>query len=119
MECPNCRNTQIITFFIEVVPCAHCKEENEVKYNVCQNCNMVWKSVGEEPLSGMVFEDSEITTMMDDGFYNFLNTLSDSDGVPGSMSEMVHKCLKCKTTAFEIEPGLFHCPECGFEWETL
>lgn len=39
--------------------------------------------------------------------------------VQGSMGEIIHRCLHCNTVSYEKEERLWHCPECGFEWETI
>jgi len=36
-----------------------------------------------------------------------------------TMDEVVHRCLKCNSVAFEVMPESFVCSFCGFEWETL
>ena len=33
------------------------------------------------------------------------------------MQEFLHRCIRCGNKAFEIEPKLFKCSDCGFEWE--
>ena len=36
-----------------------------------------------------------------------------------TMEGVVHKCIRCDSTVFEIDNGVFTCPHCGFEWEIL
>ena len=35
------------------------------------------------------------------------------------MQEFLHKCIRCNSKAFEVEPKHFRCSSCDFEWEML
>ena len=32
---------------------------------------------------------------------------------------LTHRCLQCNEIVYEKEKNLWHCPECGFEWEVI
>lgn len=34
-----------------------------------------------------------------------------------TMFELVFKCIKCDSIAYEVEKGSYYCPKCGFKWE--
>ena len=36
-----------------------------------------------------------------------------------SMSDYVHKCLQCESTAVDVDDGRYKCIDCGFEWEVV
>lgn len=114
MICVNCGSENISSFFTELIPCGHCDEINEINYNVCKECSLVWKSVGDQPVEGTVFSDPGLGDMIGDTLDEFMQLIGDS---PGTMHEVVHHCLKCNTISYEIKPQFFHCPDCGFEWE--
>jgi hypothetical protein len=118
MKCLNCNKDNIIVFFNEVVPCAHCHEDNDISYNVCEDCGLVWKSIDGQALSGVIFSEPELGGMLGDSFEKFMNFVEEAEPI-GTMDEVIHKCLRCNTISFEVEPRLYHCPECGFEWEVI
>lgn len=123
-QCVECSGPYVEQFYEEIVPCKHCGEETTVEYYVCSECGIMWKEV-----------DGEIIDTSKDAMANideFLDEAGNTDDVPGlfakeitsaeapkSMQDMVHKCLKCKATAYEVGPAKFKCPDCGFEWEIL
>jgi hypothetical protein len=102
MDCVNCKSNNSNTFFTEVMPCSHCNMENNIAYHACQSCGLIWKSIDNKIIEDIMFTDPNLG--------QFLNS---------SMSEIIHKCLHCGNIAFEIEPNLYHCPGCGFEWEVI
>ena len=122
MKCINCGSEDILSFFTEHIPCSHCGEMNEISYNTCQDCGLIWKAIDGEIINGAVFTEPEIGNMLDDAMSSFMGWV---DGIPeeasppGTMEEVVFKCLKCNTIAYEIDPNVYHCPECGFEWEVI
>ena len=36
-----------------------------------------------------------------------------------SMSDYVHKCLQCNSTAVDVNNGQYKCTDCDFEWEIV
>lgn len=126
IECLNCHGTNFEQFFEEEIPCHHCSEVNVIEYVVCTDCNFVAKVCEGNILNGVLFAEEQhefINQDIDDLVRSFEQAAAEiEDDVlypPKSMSDMVHKCIRCETTSFEKEPGLFHCPECGFEWEII
>lgn len=127
-QCINCGNENFQEFFVEHIPCAHCDEITEVEYKVCTECGMVGKFVADEMIAGAVFTDDDTNQLfnsdMDELVRMFEQAAAEVDASEGvfsqvSMKDMVHRCLRCETRSFEKEKGLWHCPECGFEWEVI
>jgi hypothetical protein len=58
----------------------------------------------------------EIDKMIDE-FESFME--ASEAGEPKTMSDVVHRCLRCETISYEVKPRFYHCPDCGFEWEVL
>ncbi len=116
MICVNCGSENTDSFFTELIPCGHCDEVNEINYSVCKECSLVWKSIGDQPVAGMMFSEPELGGMISDALDDFIGLAAET---PGTMQEVVHHCLRCQTISYEIKPQLFHCPDCGFEWEVL
>jgi len=117
MECLNCQGTDVITFFNEIITCSHCKEDNNVSYNVCQTCGLIWKAVDDQPISESVFTELELGEMLGGSLDKFMENISHETASTGTMNEIVHKCLRCETISYEVAPCFYRCPECRFEWE--
>lgn len=125
MKCIHCDSNLTSVFLIEYIPCGHCNKDIELVYATCPSCNIVWKSVSgvviNTSFDDMDFDDvdtsSDVEEMMNEAFKDFMDERYDV--TPVSMSDMVHKCLRCEAVSFEIKPRFYHCPDCGFEWEVL
>ena len=118
-QCINCGGSEFTNFFTEEIPCSHCDEITEVKYVMCNTCGM---------LSGALFTDADtqqlFQTNVADLIDLFNNVIGEGEpaGVAGpatTMSDMLHSCIRCNTKSYEKNKGLWHCPECGFEWEVI
>lgn len=120
IKCEHCSSYNTLSFFVEHIPCSHCEEVIEVSYNVCQDCGLVWKTVDGELLDGVIFAEPELGGMIDESYTAIRDIIRNSEPeAPGTMNEVIHKCLRCGTLSYEVEPQLYHCPDCGFEWEIL
>lgn len=123
MNCCVCDSPNTEVFSIEKVPCTKCGELTELMYNVCRECGAVWKSVDGKVIDCTFAELGEATTIIENMFDIFKDGITDISvykyNNQGTMSEVVHRCLRCDTVSYEILPNLFHCPECCFEWELL
>jgi hypothetical protein len=117
MNCINCGSGDFNTFFNELLPCSHCNEVNEVSYHACKNCGLIWKSIGDKILEGVIFAEPELGQIINDTLDKFTSLVLDPP--QRSMKEIIHKCLRCGILSFEIGPKLYHCPDCGFEWEVI
>lgn len=124
-NCINCGGEVFKGFFVEEIPCAHCHEINEVEYMICVGCGLVGKFIDGELVSGAVFTDEDTQQLFDTDvnqlieLFGSLTESQESDAPMTSMKDMIHNCLRCDTPAFEKKRGLWHCPECGFEWEVI
>lgn len=126
-QCINCGGGEFKNFFVEHIPCAHCNEINEVEYRICTSCGMVAKFVGDELISGAVFSDEDTQQLFEtdvdelvEMFEKAASMVEEEVMYPAaSMSDLIHKCIRCGTRSFEKEKGLWHCPDCGFEWEVI
>jgi len=36
-----------------------------------------------------------------------------------TMSDFIHKCLRCNAIAFQVSENCFRCAKCDFEWEVV
>jgi len=117
MKCTNCGDNNTTVFFVETIPCLYCDKDNEVTYNLCKKCGLVWKSLGDKVLDGAILPDPEVGQIIGD-VLDRLEIMKETEP-KNSMKEFIHKCLRCGTMSFEISPKLYHCPDCGFEWEVI
>ena len=129
MECFNCGSENVLDFFEEVFPCAHCDESNVVVYSFCKSCGAAFKSVNDVIVNGATFTQKDVLKMtgltadaidqhMAPTGHLYTDMVKDQ---PRTMREVVHSCLRCESTSFEVQPGKYCCsdPECGFEWEIV
>lgn len=142
MNCPVCETDSEI-FLTEPVECASCSEITYIDYCRCPDCNSVFRVVG-----GNVDEDSvmdapsDFLESLDDiislAFGDTDQEITEEDlkeivsemqnkalftevrlTEQNSMSELIHKCLKCNEPAFAVGRNLYRCSDCGFEWEVV
>lgn len=119
MICCACDSDNTVIFSKEYIPCKHCGEDTDIIYGACNNCGAIWKSVDGQVIeciaknipSGKLSEiiDSQPTAVQ----------VIDLEPKKGTMSEMIHHCIRCDASAYEVGNGLYKCPECGFEWEVI
>lgn len=126
IECLNCKGTDFEQFFEEELPCVHCSEVNHIRYVVCTQCGFVAKVSGDIILNGVLMAQDDSPNLMQLSVEDLVKDLADANEAisemefqPRMMGDLVHRCLKCATVSYEKEPGLFHCPDCGFEWEII
>ena len=136
MICFKCDSKQEAAFFQEEFPSSHCDGKNLVEYNICPDCGWMWRSV-----NGVVFDDSQMNVgdlgdfaglimgthpdmteeelAMMDNINEHLLKIDKMDSGQASMSDYVHKCLECNSTAVDVNDGQYKCTDCGFEWEIV
>ena len=138
MICFNCGSKQDAVFFKEEFPCAHCNEINVIEYNLCPDCGLMWKSVNGIPIgdSQMNMHDlgdlAEILASGPDSWpkdidvenistkaNEYLEKLEKMDRGEASMGDYIHRCIKCDSTAVDVNDGRYKCTDCGFEWEVV
>lgn len=130
MICIECGSDNAEVFFSEDIPCSHCGGTTELHYNVCNNCNLMWKTVDDEVISNSIESARLIDEFIDSDeemdLQKFLTETMDHiinlnlvDSEITTMKDLVHKCLRCESISYEVKPRFYHCPECGFEWEVL
>lgn len=123
MECCICGSKSTMVFDNEIIPCHKCGESINLEYYSCRDCGAVWKALDGNLLECIYTEDERSEAPVD--LKEILNN-DDFGSVQvieltkrGTMDEMIHKCLMCNTVSYEVAAGLFHCPDCGFEWEVI
>jgi hypothetical protein len=118
MKCPNCSCDNIEPFFIEEMPCSHCKELNTIEYYICPNCDgavsTAWKVIDNKVLDKVTISEENFDLVGESIFNADVSKKKSS-----SMCDMFHKCIKCGAIAYESEPGFYSCSVCNFEWETF
>lgn len=129
MKCFKCGSNKEASFFEETFECK-CGEKLVFNYNLCPDCGLSWRSVNDEPSddSAVYFNDlmsfasglsGEVTEEEAELLKNMEKEIDKIDKVisgEASMTDYVHKCLKCNSVAHEVEPDKYVCDECGFEW---
>lgn len=128
MECPNCKRNSGGIMYKDVITCGKCGEHIVMDYCSCHMCGYTWRLNNGEFFDGnMVDEEGldqmleEIKTLVDEELkdevgYAIEKTESKNNF---SMSDMIHKCIRCGEIAYLIGDYNFKCPLCGFEWEIL
>jgi hypothetical protein len=136
MLCFKCESGKESAFFRENFPCLHCEEDNLVEYNICQDCGWVWRSVNGVPLADsqmhiqdlgdfagfMAGEQPELTEdeqAMMENIAEHLTKVDKMERGEASMSDYIHKCLECESTAVDVVDGKYTCRDCDFEWEVV
>lgn len=132
MKCFKCGSDKEASFFEEIFECK-CGEKLVFNYNLCPDCGLSWRSVNGEPTEDsavyfndlmsfasnlpedMTDEEIEIVKNMEKEI-DKIDKVNTGDAV---MTDYVHKCLKCNSVAHEINPGVYVCDACGFEWEVM
>lgn len=112
IRCMNCGNTDIVKVFEEEIQCNHCGGIHTIDSFVCENCNLIWKAIDNQFVEGMVLPGDNLYEEV----MELLNLDVDENQ---SMNALIHRCLRCNTIAYEKKENLWHCPECGFEWEAI
>lgn len=119
MKCISCDSDDIVVVLMEIFPCKHCNGEIEIKYVVCKDCGMGWKTVDDEILSGTTFFDVGLDNIFDDESDLNIAPVIDHNENKSYMGDYIHKCLRCQAWAYEAEENLYRCPKCSFEWEVI
>lgn len=117
MICAGCGNNDANTLFNEIIQCYNCNCSNTISYHICRECGLIWKTIGGDTLDGVIFAGSNADQDIDDIIDKFM--IPDQNFFKSSMLDIVHKCLRCNETSFEIAPKLYHCSDYGFEWEVI
>jgi len=115
MECPNCSSKDVDVVHGDSFVCYDCGSSIQIDYGVCNNCNFTFRSNNGRLVDGSIINESDIedfvAEMMEemDEFYR---------EEPESMSEFIHKCLKCGSMAYK-NGDVYKCSICSFKWEIL
>lgn len=142
MICFKCEGGKEAVFFQEKFPCAHCEEENLVEYNICPDCGWMWRSINGVPsddsqmhaqdlgaFAGLMFNEGnemfnhddltpEEQAIMENINEHMVKVDKIATGA-ASMSDYIHKCLKCQSTAVDVTDGVYTCKDCDCEWEVI
>lgn len=113
MDCINCGSNKNVSILKGVFICEHCDKTNFINYYRCEDCQETWKVVDLGVAEQVNLEQSS-NLFEEDGSSCFgeLHTIP-------LMMGYIHKCLMCNAISYEKEENVWHCPECGFEWETI
>jgi len=143
MECPGCEEDLGICMYKDKIICNDCGKEITISYNACRGCGFTWRDNngrfmdggvidGEsmvEVLNGldvsirtqpsMSLDDINVPPEMTENEIEALFESVANERMEKSMSNMIHKCIKCGELAVPIDEFNYKCPFCGFEWEIL
>jgi hypothetical protein len=115
MNCCVCKGENVTNFSVERIECVHCGGSTEILYMGCDDCGTMWKSVNGEIIE--CISENIPQEMLDDEAAAI--QVMDLEPKNGTMSEMIHKCLRCEAVSHEIGDGYYRCSNCNFEWEVL
>lgn len=130
MKCFKCDSDKEASFFEEIFECA-CGEKLVFNYNLCPDCGLSWRSVNDEPFEDSIVYFDDLMSFVsptqedlsDDEMVIVKNMEKEIDKIDkintgdATMTDYVHKCLRCNSVAHEVEQDKYICDECGFEWE--
>ncbi len=130
MKCFECDNMEDCTMASEGIYCPHCDESITSDLNMCKECGLFWKSVNDNIVDKTIFRlppellstDSLIDIASDMGIRPASFEIDAGDGTSRSiksMSDFIHKCIKCNGVCYEEREGLYKCVDCGFELEVV
>lgn len=136
MICFNCDSEKEAAFHAETFPCCHCDEDNVLEYNLCPDCGWMWRSMNGQPLedsqlhindmsdfanllSGEMPEMTEEEAKLFENINEHMDRVIKMETGEASMSDYVHKCLQCNSTAVDVSDGNYKCTDCDFEWEII
>ena len=136
MKCFKCEDGKESAFFSEKFPCHSCEEPNVIEYNLCPDCGWMWRSINDVPAEGsemhledmgdfmsMMFgEQPELTEEEQeimDNITEHMEKVTKMDSGEATMGDYIHKCLKCNSTAVDVNDGVYECRDCGFDWEII
>lgn len=116
--CPGCKLPHGDVMHAEKIPCPHCNEEILMEYLSCQ-CRYSWRELNGVFLDGGHIEVAGLEGLIQ-GITDFIESYDiEETTTPTSMSEMIHRCLKCEALAIQTHtnPDAYRCTMCDFEWE--
>lgn len=117
--CPGCKQNTGQVMHGEVIPCPHCRDDIVIEYLSCP-CRYSWREINGIFLDGGRIEVDGLEGLIQ-GITEFIEAydLEDSEYTPSSMTEMIHRCLKCGSLSMKIHtnPDVYKCTACDFEWE--
>ena len=138
MECYSCKKDLGICMYKDKVICNDCGKEIVISYNACRECGFTWRDNNGKFMDGDVIDGEGLNEVLDG-----LDAIIESQNVPPevmphldkeieamfesvadertekSMSNMIHKCIRCGEIAIPSDEFNYKCPFCDFEWEIL
>jgi len=115
MECPACGSEEVYKFVDEIFECGSCGEVNTLSVAVCATCGTFWKEFNGAPVEGTCLTKQDLSHMSKH-IAEVLDKHEENSG-KASMYDVVHKCIRCDSVAYDLGDGNFECPDCGFTWE--
>lgn len=130
MACERCgEENSFVEVYREEYPCGCCNEINVIVYEICISCAFLVKTYNGRPLEDGTLQGSFILSEEDmpsadlESYFEQMtkyvrNKVAES---PASMTDMIHKCLRCHKLAYECSEDKYKCsdPDCGFSWEVI
>jgi len=107
MRCDNCGSDELILVGEEVITCDHCNKDIVFEYYFCNSCLM---SIRRR--DGVVVD--RVSLLEAKRMFDF----ADVD-YPKSMTDLLHKCLRCGSINVIHSGDVYDCQDCGFSWEAV
>ena len=115
MKCINCGFSTPFLFFTEEVDCFYCNEHNIIDYYLCNECGMVFRILNNTIDEVMAQLGPDRTEHL----YSKMTQRAAPLDEFKTMGEIIHRCLKCNSIAYEIKSNVYECSRCSFVWETI
>jgi len=133
MECPNCKENSGGVMYEDPITCDKCDHNLIISYCACHICGYTWRLNNGVFMDGNLINGEGVNQMLDELESLIKDEFGDDDDVEvktylgnvkrnnnsRTMSDMIHKCIKCGEMAYPTNNHGFKCSSCGFEWEML
>jgi len=132
MECPHCKENSGGVMYEDKIICDNCGEYLVIEYCACHVCGYTWRLNNGKFMDGDLINEESVNQMLEELEALIKNEFSNDDVEVETyygntkrnddfrtMSDMIHKCIRCGKIAYPISNHEFKCSLCGFEWEIL
>ena len=120
MECPNCNSENVDVVHGDSFICYDCGSTVQINYGVCNKCNFTFRTNNDHYVDGSIVNEADLADFVEEIMEEMAEEMDRlyADEEPESMSDLIHKCIKCGATAYR-KGNTYACSECDFEWEIL
>ena len=118
MKCDFCEYDGNTAFFEEHFTCDCCDNIMTITYHNCPSCHLMWKRCNGQPVINSIMDVSGLDIdLADEDNLMYSKPLKHSPAK--NMKDLIVRCVRCDSIAYEVEDGTYECSECGFSWEVV